>query len=151
MKEIGLTTTEIMQGALVGVMRQVQNIRDRRQDKYGASNSKGWQLHIEGALGEMALAKFLDLYWGGVGTFRGSDVGKSQQVRTRSRHNYELMLHPDDDDEQTYWLLTGTNGTYRVHGWLRGADGKKDHYWKDPAGGRPAFFVPQSDLNKQEN
>ena len=25
-----------------------------------------------------------------------------------------------------------------------GGDGKQREYWKDPAGGRPAYFVPQS-------
>jgi hypothetical protein len=71
---ITLTKTEIMQGALVGVMRQVQNLRDNRQPAYGATTDHDWQWHIEGALGEMALAKALGVFWAGVGLFRGADV-----------------------------------------------------------------------------
>ena len=142
---ITLTKTEIMQGALVGVMRQVQNLRDNRQPAYGATTDHDWQWHIEGALGEMALAKALGVFWAGVGLFRGADV-VNENVRTRSKHSYDLILHPSDPDDWKYWLLTGCNGTYIIQGWCWGVDGKIDEYWQDPAGGRPAYFVPQAAL-----
>lgn len=38
------------------------------------------------------------------------------------------------------------DGTYRVTGWIEGRAGKQAPYWRDPVGGRPAFFVPQAAL-----
>ena len=144
-KTIKLSTTEIMQGALVGVMRMVQNLKNGNRDKHGAERGPGWQYNIEGALGEMALAKFLGTYWAGTGVYRAPDVG-DQDVRTASMDGGCLILHPADPDDRVFWLLTGQRGIYTVCGCIRGADGKKQEYWRDPAGGRPAFFVPQSAL-----
>lgn len=144
--EICLKPTEIMTGATIGIMRQMQNMRSGRKNCYGAGNDKAWQMHIEGALGELAFAKHLGAYYAGVGVFRGADVG-DHEVRTRSSHSYDLILHPDDRDDACFWLLTGSLGNYRLHGWIKGIDGKADRFWSDPAGGRPAYFVPKTELN----
>jgi hypothetical protein len=141
---IKLTPWEMLLAAQAGIMRQVDNLHKKRQAYYGAGTVNDWQLHVEGCLGEYALAKYLGVNWSGQG-FRGGDVG-AFEVRTRSKDYYELILHPDDHDEKHYWLLCGCNGTYTIKGWILGRDGKRKDYWKDPAGGRPAFFVPQSAL-----
>jgi hypothetical protein len=143
---ISLSPSEILQASMMGVMRQVQNLKARRNDAYGAQTQNGWQMHVEGALGEMALAKYLDVYLGGTGTLRAADVGDCD-VRTTSGPNNRLILHPNDPDDRVFWLLTGQNGKYTVRGNILGAEGKKQQFWKDPAGGRPAYFVPQSELN----
>jgi hypothetical protein len=145
MKEIILKPHEILQASHVGIMRQTENLKKSAKAAYGAGADKDWQLHVEGAMGECALAKFLNIYWPGKGDMRGPDAG-IVDVRTRSKHHYELILHERDPDDRKFWLLTGWNGTYRIHGYILGKDGKKKEYWKDPAGGRPAFFVPQSAL-----
>lgn len=142
--QIDLTPAEIMQGAIAGVMRQTENLKLGRKPAYGAGRSNDWQLNIEGALGEMALAKHLDKYWH-KGTFRGADVGQ-YQCRTSSRDNGDLILHPRDGDKSVFFLVTGRNGSYVIRGWIHGAEGKREEFWRDPAGGRPAFFVPQSVL-----
>lgn len=144
-----LSTTEICTASFCGVMRQAQNIRANRKPYYGAGTLNDWQLHIEGCLGEFALAKFLGINWSGVGKLRAPDVGE-MDVRTRSRDDYELILHPEDPGDRIFWLLTGVNGTYCVRGWCHGRDGKLDRFWKDPAGGRPAFFVPHKALYSPE-
>lgn len=146
MADVALTPTEIMQGALIGVMRQVQNLKAGLKDAHGAGLDSGWQLHIEGAMGEMALAKYLNCYYGGTGKMRASDVCKFD-VRTSSKHFYNLIVHEKDPDDRVFWLLTGCNGVYVVRGWIKGCDAKNGDYWKDPAGGRPAYFVPQNRLN----
>jgi hypothetical protein len=134
-----------MQAATVGAIRQVQNLRDKRSPAYGAGRSNDWQLHIEGALGEFALAKFLDRFPSGAHEFRARDVG-AWQVRTSSRDDGDLILHDRDDDAERFVLLTGRNGAYQVRGWILAADGKRAEYWRDPVGGRAAYFVPQSAL-----
>ena len=146
MTEIKLSAGEIVQAAIVGVMRRIQNIRDGNNHKYGASQATAWQMDIEGALGELALAKHLNIFWS-KGKPRDSDVGEFQ-VRTTAKHNNRLILHKDDDDDARYYLITGLNGCYRVQGWIHGRDGKQERYWEDPVGGRPCYFVPQDVLHE---
>lgn len=152
MRTIKLTPAEIMQGAIAGVMRQTQNISRDRTPRYGATKENDWQLHVEGCLGEMAVAKEYNLFWNAnLGVIAPGDIGRKVEVRTRSRHHYDLILHPSDPDGSVFVLLTGTNGSYTLHGWLLGIEGKQQRYWADPAKGRPAFFVPQSALRSPES
>lgn len=144
--DIKLTGYEMMIAAQSGILRQIENTQRQRKAAYGSGSQNDWQLHIEGCLGEMALSKFLGVYYTGKGKFRAPDVG-IVDVRTRSRHSYDLILHPKDPDDRIFYLVTGVNGSYKIQGWIMGEDGKQKEYWSDPAGGRPAFFVPQSKLN----
>lgn len=148
--KITLTTYEIVMAAICGMMRQVENIKKNRAPYYGAGCTNDWQLHVEGALGEYALAKYLNINWAGKGALRLNDVGEFD-VRTRSKDHYELILHPTDPDDRIFWLLCGNNGTYSIKGWIYARDGKQKQYWKDPAKGRPAFFVPHAALNHPDN
>jgi hypothetical protein len=146
--EVKLTLAEMQIAAHSGIQRQLQNLKNNAQPAHGAGNKNDWQLHIEGALGEMALAKHLGVYWDGKGKMRAPDVG-AIDVRTRSKHSYDLIVHDRDDDARYINLLTGGNGQYRVHGGIHARDAKQERYWKDPAGGRPAYFVPQAHLQNR--
>ena len=97
-------------------------------------------------MGEFALAKHLGIFWDGKGEWRMRDVGDFD-VRTRSKDYYDLIVHDGDEDDRFIYLLTGVNGQYRVHGGMYAREAKQEKYWKDPAGGRPAYFVPQRDLH----
>lgn len=145
---VRLTSGEMMQAALVGVMRHVGNLKRGRQDAHGYAGD-GWAAHIEGACGELALAKALGLYWSGALEFRADDVGRLQ-VRTRSRHDYDLIVHPEDPDDRPFVLVTGKAPDFRVGGWIMGRDAKRQAWWADPAGGRPAFFVRAEHLRPIE-
>lgn len=145
--KIKLTSYEIIQGALSGILRQVENLKNGRVPAHGAGDYNNWQIHVEGALGELALAKYLRVYWSGKGEFRGGDVG-SLQVRTSGYHNGHLLLHHEDNDDDQFWFVTGVNGVYVVRGWIYGFDGKKEEFWREDTG-RPAFFVPQSALLRE--
>lgn len=142
---IVLTPAEMLVAAQVGIQRQVQNLKHNVQAAYGARREHDWQLNIEGALGEMALAKYLGIYWDGKGEMREPDVG-NVDVRTTPKPNNRLILHPKDPDDRVFYLLTGYNGQYVVRGSILGKDGKKQEYWTDPKTGRPAYFVPQEAL-----
>lgn len=140
---VKLTPPQIMQGAFVGVMRQVSNLKRARKPRYGADAEPDWQLHCEGALGEMALALHLNCFWdGAVNNLLAH--GWPAAARTRSQDWHDLIIHPDDSDSDAFYLLTGQNGIYNIRGWIFGRDGKRDEWWKGPS--MPAFFVPQSAL-----
>ena len=147
---IRLSWSEVITAAMVGVFRQVTNLRDGRADAYGASDDRGWQLHIEGCCGEMAFAKLSGLYWSGSLGNLGADDVHLYQVRTTSRDDGRLIVHPGDPDDRVFVLVTGRAPTFRVRGWVRGIDAKNREWWHDPSNGRPAFFVPQSALRSIE-
>ncbi len=144
--KIRLTQREMIQGAFVASMRQIENLGKGRREAYGCTENKDWQFHAEGALGEMAFSKARNVYWCGAHAFRGDDAD-DWNVRTRSLDWYDLLLHPDDPDDKPFALLTGMNGIYLIRGWIWGGDGKNSVWWGDKAkNGRPAYFVPQSAL-----
>ena len=148
-KRVRLSPAEMMHAAMVGIMRQITNLRDGRQDAHGF-NGTGWSEHIEGAAGEMAVAKALGHYWSGNhGRLRADDVGRLQ-VRTRSRSDYDLIVHDTDSDDRAFVLVRGKAPEFEVVGWIWGRDAKNPSHWADPAGGRPAYFVPAAELRPLE-
>lgn len=147
---IELNTSQIFQAALVGIMRQTQNLKHDRKPAYGAGRDNDWQLNIEGCLGEFSVALYLRTFWDGkLGALTPGDVG-ALEVRTTAGENNRLIVHPDDQDKAIFILVTGCNGVYDLRGWIKGVSAKKDQYWTDPAGGRPAFFIPQHALEPME-
>lgn len=146
MPRIELSSYEIFIAAQAGIMRQVENLKLGRAPAYGIDDDKHWQVHIEGCLGECALAKYLDIFWAGKGQLRAPDVGEVD-VRTTWRTNGCLLLHECDPDDRIFWLVCGINGSYDVKGWIPGREGKMSKFWGDPTNeGRAAFFVPQTAL-----
>ena len=145
---VTLSPSELLHGAMCGVYRQVQNIRRRRRDRFGAEVEAGWQLHICGALGELAVAKHLGRYWIGMGVLGDleADDFAGGQVRWATRPTDRLILHESDPDNARFVLVTGVTDEFLLHGWILGSDGKQKRFWNDPVGGRPAFFVPRSEL-----
>jgi len=143
--KIRLSYKEMLIGAQIGIMRRVQSMKRGYTHAHGRPDNDDWQRDIEGALGEMALAKYLNLYWVG-GEVCAVDVGDFE-VRTTVRPNGRLILHPKDDDTRYFWLVTGINGVYEIKGHILASEGKRDEYWSDPTGRqRHAYFVPQSAL-----
>lgn len=140
--EVRLSPYEIDMAANVGLRRQLEALRSGLKDCHGFEGD-GWGVHIEGAMGEMAFAKASGMFWdGSVNTFRiQGDVGRVE-VRTRSQHQYELIVRDNDKDDSYYVLVTGKYGEYQIRGYIVGAKAKKPR-WSRTHGNRPAaFFVP---------
>jgi len=145
---VTLELYELRLAAEVGMRRHLSAIHKGLDDAHGYNGDEGWTIHIEGAAGEMAFAKALNLYWAGtVDTFReGGDVGRIQ-VKTRSRHDYELLIRQHDRDEDDFVLVTGRSPDFTIRGWMNAAEAKREE-WLQVYGGRPpAYFVPTSELN----
>lgn len=141
-----LTWHEAAIASHVGWMRQIKSLTDGRKDRHGFTGD-GWSEHCEGACGELAVAKFLGIYWNGsIDTWKDNDL-PGLQVRTRSLDTYGLIVRPNDSDDATWVLITGRCPTYRVRGWINGRDAKRPEWLANHAGRPPAYFVPAEQLN----
>lgn len=143
-----LSWFELFLAAQAGVIRQIEALKRGRVHRYGFEGD-GWAAHINGASAEMAAAKVLGAYWNALARDPRSlpgDVG-AYQVRWRARESWDLIVHPDDPDDAVFVLVVGTPPTMRIVGTILGAEAKRPEWWKDPAGGRPAYFVPQAALD----
>jgi hypothetical protein len=134
-------------GAMVGARRNVSAISKGLKPKQGMDAKDTWRTHCEGACGEVAVAKVLNLFWdGSIDTFHGSlgsDVGHFH-VRTRSEHGYELNIRDDDKDDEAYILATGLAPDFVVRGWQYARLCKQPEFLKDHGHrGHPAYFYPQ--------
>lgn len=148
---VRLTTWEALQAAQVGCMRNVENIKLGRLARYGAGDrGRGdFQLHIDGAMGELAVAKALGIFWSGKGAFRGPDVGADIQVRS-SDGGRSLILHTDDPDDSLFYFVRRIDHglEFEVSEPVRGRDGKRQEYWRTDVP-HPAFFCPVTPLRQR--
>jgi hypothetical protein len=117
---------------------------------YGAASTPEthMQIDIDGAGGEMALAKYLGIYWDcSVNTFHAKpDVGP-YHVRTCSRDHYSLIVRPADPDG-LYVLVAGTLPTFRIKGCFDVTKAALDGgWWRNPRGQGEAWFIPQASLS----
>lgn len=146
-EEVSLTWFELMQAAVTGATRRIEYMKMNFSDRYGYPNEEDdWTRDIEGAAAEMAFAKARNRYWSySVNTFRSQDVGKVQ-VRSSFRENGSLIVRPHDKDEDIFVLLTGRAPKFRLIGWIRGNEAKRQEWVRAPNEVRPAYFVPQSAL-----
>ena len=146
MPRVRLSHSELMTAAFAGVMRHVAARKKKAKQAYGQS-SVGWSEHIEGAAGEKAFAKALNRYWSNelAATPNKKPDVANYEVRTRTRHDYDLVVR-ENDDESLVALVTGSCGDYMVRGWIRAGDAKRPEWFTSHADRPPQYYVPQSAL-----
>lgn len=141
------------------IAKYIGKVRNREAEdrglkpRYGleASRKSPLECHIMGCAGEMAVARALNIYWyPTVNTFSAADLMSNLQVRTRGRHDYDLIVRDADSDNDLFVLVT-TSGypddlLYRVHGYMPGVEAKHSSYSRSHGGRPAAYFVPQRDL-----
>lgn len=151
MIKITITRAEYVWAVYAGILRQHQNTlgKNTRKDAHGLDGSHGYDSHTLGAVGEFVASLAFGVPWRGPGKFRGDDI-PGFQVRASRRSNGDLILHKTDGDDDRFVLVTGQTLQWKVVGWIKGRDGKQERFWNDPVGGRPAYFVPQSELRPIE-
>lgn len=149
MSEVNLTPFEIIMGAGVGLRRRTASMRRGNQDNdyFSGTGRTHWDVDIEGALAELAFAKFLGVYWdGSVNTGKAPDVG-GYQVRHTDLERGCLIIRRRDSADERYVLVTGDHRAgYMVRGWKFGHEAMVDEFIRDPGKKNEAWFVPQSEL-----
>jgi hypothetical protein len=128
-------------------VNEQRGLRGRnRGPRYG---QKALDVHLLGAAGELAVASYLGLkheLYKETEARRGSDDLPGIDVKTRSKHSYDLIVQKNESPDKKFVLVTIENQTVLLQGWCYGYEAMKEQYWADPARGRPAYFVPQHTL-----
>jgi hypothetical protein len=140
-----------------GVRRQAVNEAKglRGRNKGPRFGDKALEVHLLGAAGEMAVASYMGLknhLYAEKEARRGSDdLPGGIDVKTRSKHRYDLLVQRNENPDRKFVLVTIQDQKTLIHGWAFGRDCMKEEFWADPARGRPAYFVPQSELRSMES
>ena len=131
-----------------GANRNLVSMKDGRKAAHGLlASDPGWNNHIHGMCGEMAVAKVLGVYFEPtINTFKKADIGDSVQVKTRTSHTYDLIVRRDDCDAHWFVLVTGVGFEFRVWGAILGKDARRAEYLKDHGNRERAWFVPKENL-----
>lgn len=147
--EVKLEWHEVLSGAMVGVVRKVECMRLGKRDAYGARYGHKWTVDIEGALGEVAVAKFLGVYWwAGVNVWKGADLLDFVQVRYSQAERPRLIVRSGDSPDDFYVLVVpgARDGEYVILGGIWGRDARKDEFVDAPANRPAAWMVPHERL-----
>lgn len=151
-KRIKLNYHELVLASGVAVARRAANCINERRATHGAPNGP-WERDLFGCQAELAVAKYLNLFWSGtVGDFGAPDVGGVVEVRTVQDPARRLILHPDDRDDAPFVSVVADAPHFLLRGWIMGKAGKRMEWWSDPTNnGRAAFFVPTAALHPMPN
>lgn len=149
---ITLTQEEMTIASLVAGLRRAESKSNNRPDNHGFDGGNAWDIEVEGAAAEMAYCKMRGQYWSAsVNSFKNADCGTNVQIRHTQHKNGCLIVREPDNDDHYYVLVIGQAPVLRIAGWIKGSDAKQEPFKKAPNGRVPAFFVPQSALNKFKN
>lgn len=132
-----------------GRRRQRVNEKKGLRGRNGGPEVGEKALHINliGAAGEMAVASYLGLkefLYEESQAIRGSyDLPPDIDVKTSQKHMYDMPVQLDDVKTKRYVHVTIENKKCIIHGWITAEKAMRPIHIKDPAGGRPAYFVPK--------
>ena len=122
----------------------------RGRNRAPATGNRALDMHRLGATGEVAAAVHfgLESYLFSEQTARrgSADLPGDIEVKTRSRHKYDLIVQKDESPDKRIVLVTIESNKVILQGWCVAGDVMDEKYWADPAGGRPAYFVPKEGL-----
>lgn len=134
----------------------VANIRmaisNERNLNHASTYERGYVERIQqetlGVCGEMAVCKAINKMWKpSVNTFHNlPDVEPNIEVRATENTNGCLIIRENDPEDRWYFLVIGTPPIVTVVGYIRGREGKRNEWIRDPNGYRTAWFVPQDAL-----
>jgi hypothetical protein len=154
--EFVFSDEERQQAMQEGLRRQGFNEGKNLRGRNGGAwkGSKALEIHLLGAAGEMAVASYLGMkeyLFKETEARRGSDDLPGMDIKTRSKHSYDLIVQKKEDPHKKFVLVTIENQKTFLHGWCYGEEAMEEKYWADPARGRPAFFVPKTVLRSMES
>lgn len=146
--EVTLDELEVLNGTELGQRRHAAALAQGRTDAHDYDGGEPEEIHIAGALGELACAKALDIPFAAtINTFKAPDVGP-YQVRTRSGLYDELLIRPNAVNSEVYIMVRGRCPHYHIVGWILAGDAKRPDWYKNHGGRAYAYFVPDTYLSE---
>ena len=137
--------------------RQLQNESRglRGRNKAPDKGEKALKMHLLGCIGEVAVADYLGLqehlFKAQSPVPGAADLPGNIEVKTRSKHNYDLLVQISDDPNKIFVLSTYEGGdTTHIVGWIRGQDAMRKGWIREFVRGRPCYAVPQGELQPPE-
>jgi hypothetical protein len=147
---VTLSNSEAWEAVSCGVRRHLTAIHDNRQDRNGAAScdeAQRWGIDVEGAVGELVLAKHFGVYWNPtIGVVGRVDFPPATQVRVVDSPSKKLIIRRDANDEHVYVLVCGQRLKYEIVGWILARNAKVPAYLENPRGYGASYFVPREDL-----
>ena len=143
---VTLTLSEMLHGGNVGIIRHHEaQLANRPIDKKFMTTKKNpLAAHIEGALGELVVAKVRNKYFmPTVNNFKEADLGRNIQVRLRAQHDWDMIVRDNDNPEHIYVHVTGPGPVFCVRGWEYGKSVMIPEYRANHGGSGPSWFVPE--------
>lgn len=113
------------------------------KDKYGFDPDKldGLALDILGECGQGAISQWMGRPYVDRRAGKGPDILPDIQVRTRSKHWYDLPVRKDDNPEERFVLVTGTPPELWIWGWCYGREARRPELWVSHADREPHWYV----------
>lgn len=138
---IKLEWSELILAANAGMMRRVFALRNGKPGVYGAKDEGAWDNDINGAIAELACAKWANVYWSGtVGLTTSRDVG-GWQVRSKVVEGHRLVVRPTDKDDEVFISALVQVPNVVLCGWLYGHEAKSEVWLQDYPPRPPMYFV----------
>ena len=132
--------------------RQDAAERRRRQSVNGGASEgeEAFYNHILGCRGEAACKLWLNpISWQAYAERISNlpDLGDFIDVKAVENPKHRLLVQAEAKTHWAYVLALGhRHPRWEMVGWCWGSEAKKREYWRDPKGGRPAYFVPRERL-----
>lgn len=145
-----LTEEEVQWAHSVGLERYRESRRmNLPQSDLGRPGANQIETDKQAAAGELAFCKFMGFEWEAtVNTFKLPDAMGVYQIRQTDLERGSLIVREKDSDNEPYVLITGKGTQFKVVGWMMGGDAKQDKWIRNPNDKKPAWFVPQREINK---
>jgi len=157
--KIELSWPEIRQACEKGLERWYNASKAGRSREKGRFDL-GIETHVSGAIGELAISKFLDVPYEPSTEAPDTDIGDIQkyQVKAITIRHHSLIIRQHDNPNFPFVLifldlLQPKNVTpyCELLGWINGKEARQSKFLKDPANKngiqRYAYFVPQNALH----
>jgi hypothetical protein len=120
---VTLTREELERAAIGGVQRRLAGMYQNRRSTHPETPDhlqQWWESNVIGAIGELAVAKALDMEWDPtIGRVDCHDVGP-YEVRTTQQPTPVLRYRTHNDPNNTYILCQYRRDRVLIHGWLKG-------------------------------
>lgn len=158
--DIRLSDQQLQAAEVEAARRQSVNEAKQLRGRNNAPSrgASALEMHRLGCVGEVAVASYLGLeehLFKAESAVRGSaDLPGNLEVKTRSRHGYDLLIQLDDDPSKLFVLVTydkGVDGKLaKIIGWTYGFCVMQKRLIREFVKGRPCYAVPHRYLQPLE-